>query len=534
MRVAFDVPQWLSSSGVLVLLPGFELDRFQMLMALSFSILALVIINGLFKFYINTYKGRLGERMLRRLRFELVDRVLRFPPSQFKRVKAAEVATMVKDEVEPLGGFIGDAFVQPALLGGQALTALVFILVQNVWLGVIAGGIVGVQGCIIPKLRRRQIELGRERQLTARELAGRVGEIVDGISAVHVHDTSNYERAEISARLGRIFKIRYDLYQWKFFVKFLNNFLAQLTPFLFYAVGGYFALKGRLDIGQLVAVIAAYKDLPTPIKELIDWDQQRLDVQVKFAQVVEQFDVDRMIGAERPGAERRAGRRPSIRRSRSRTSPRSTTAARGSSSSVSMEVKPGEKVAIVGTAGGGTEALAEALVRLLWPDSGRVSIQGRDIFELPESVTGRRISYAASEAPLFQGTVSDNLLYVLKHAPLSDVSYEGGREKLRLWEINEARNAGNPEYDIRSDWVDYAAAGADGPDQLFACIKHLLEVVGLANDIFDFGLRVSIEPKRHPEHRRAHPRGARNLARQARRGRPVGSRRVLRAWPLQR
>ena len=298
MRVAFEVPQWLSSSGVLVLLPGFELDRFQMLMALSFSILGLVIINGMFKFYINTYKGRLGERMLRRLRYELVDRVLRFPPSQFKRVKAAEVATMVKDEVEPLGGFIGDAFVQPALLGGQALTALIFILVQNVWLGVIAGGIVGVQGVLIPKLRRRQIELGRQRQLTARELAGRVGEIVDGISAVHVHDTSNYERAEISARLGRIFKIRYDLYQYKFFVKFLNNFLAQLTPFLFYAVGGYFALKGRLDIGQLVAVIAAYKDLPTPIKELIDWDQQRLDVQVKFAQVVEQFDVDRMIGAE--------------------------------------------------------------------------------------------------------------------------------------------------------------------------------------------------------------------------------------------
>ena len=35
---------------------------------------------------------------------------------------------MIKDEVEPLGGFIGDAFVQPAFLGGQALTALIFIL----------------------------------------------------------------------------------------------------------------------------------------------------------------------------------------------------------------------------------------------------------------------------------------------------------------------------------------------------------------------------------------------------------------------
>ena len=282
---------WARSSSF----PAFELDRQQTLFALSLVFLLLVIINGLFKFYINTYKGRLGERMLRRIRFELVDRVLRFPPYQFKRVKAAEVATMVKDEVEPLGGFIGDAFVQPALLGGQALTALVFIMMQNFWLGLIAAVIVAVQVVLIPRMRRRLIRLGRERQLTARELSGRVGEIVDGIGAIHVHDTSNYERADIAARLGRIFKIRYDLYQWKFLVKFINNFLAQVTPFLFYLIGGYLALQGRLDVGQLVAVIAAYKDLPGPLKELIDWDQARQDVQVKYAQVVEQFSIDRLI-----------------------------------------------------------------------------------------------------------------------------------------------------------------------------------------------------------------------------------------------
>ena len=137
--------------------------------------------------------------------------------------------------------------------------------------------------------------LGRERQLTARELAGRVGEIVDGISAIHINDTSNYERADIGSRLGRIFKIRYDIYQWKFFVKFLNNFIAQVTPFLFYAIGGYLALQGRMDVGQLVAVIAAYKDLPSPIKDLIDWDQQRVDVQVKYTQVVEQFTVSDLL-----------------------------------------------------------------------------------------------------------------------------------------------------------------------------------------------------------------------------------------------
>ena len=79
LRFAFDLPDWISLPALRPF-RRLQLDRFQMLMALSGVFLLLVIINGLFKFYINTYKGRLGERMLRRLRFELVDRVLRFPP----------------------------------------------------------------------------------------------------------------------------------------------------------------------------------------------------------------------------------------------------------------------------------------------------------------------------------------------------------------------------------------------------------------------------------------------------------------------
>jgi putative ABC transport system ATP-binding protein len=171
LRVVYDLPVL----GETVFFPGIPLDREQTLFALSMVFLLLVIVNGLFKLYINTYKGRLGERMLRRIRFELVDLVLRFPPHQFRRVKSAEIATMVKDEVEPLGGFIGDAFVQPALLGGQALTAMLFIMLQNFWLGLVALVIVAIQLGIIPRMRRRLIELGRQRQLTARQLSGRVG-----------------------------------------------------------------------------------------------------------------------------------------------------------------------------------------------------------------------------------------------------------------------------------------------------------------------------------------------------------------------
>src|SRR3546814_2750186 len=93
----------LFGAGPITLVDGIELERIPYLVATSLLFLLLVVINGGFKLYINTAKGRMGERMLRRLRFELFDRVLRFPGSHLRKVKQAEIATMVKDEVEPLG-----------------------------------------------------------------------------------------------------------------------------------------------------------------------------------------------------------------------------------------------------------------------------------------------------------------------------------------------------------------------------------------------------------------------------------------------
>jgi len=482
--------------GKVEIFQGIQLGREQMLMALSLVFLALVVLNGLFKFYINTYKGRLGERMLRRIRFQLIDRVLRFPPNHFKRVKSAEIATMIKDEVEPMGGFTGDAFVSPALLGGQALTALAFIIVQNFWLGMIAAAIVGVQAVVIPRMRKRLLELGRQRQLTARELSGRVGEIVDGIGTIHGNDTSNLERADIAARLGLIFSIRYDLYQWKFLVKFLNNFLAQVTPFLFYAIGGYLALQGRLDIGQLVAVISAYKDLPGPLKELIDWDQMRQDVQVKYQQVYEQFNVEPLIDD--------SIHKVAIEDVAALAAPIIVTNLAVSDDSgaklidhVSVEIKPNETVAVVGPNSSGAEAFAEALGRVVWPNSGRITIDGKDLLELPESVSGRRISYASSDLYFFQGTLRDNLLYGLKHAPLKDPEYDEQTAQEAKWHAAEAIKAGNPTLDPNSDWVDYRAAGATGPGDILTAMRPALDAVLITEDILDLALRSTVDTHVH-------------------------------------
>lgn len=476
-QIRVPVPGNFNEDGFIELLHGFDLDRVWSLVALSAAFLVLVIVNGLFKYYINFYKGRLGERMLGQFRYELMDRVLRFPMSEFRRVKGAEVATMIRDEVEPLGGFIGDAITQPVFLLGQILTAIIFILVQNPYLGLIALTLLIVQGVVIPRLRRRQLILGRQRQLESRALAGVVGEIVDGVAYIHTNDASDYARADLASRLVKIFGIRFELYQRKFFVKFLNNLLAQITPFLFYMVGGFLAIMGTLNIGQLVAVISAYKDLPSPVKDLIDWDQQRLDVEVKYEQIIEQFSVDPAVDLLPPPDHE--GPVPHLD-GEVALSNVSVADANGTRLLDNITLRMGihDVVALEGGATSGAETIVSVLARLEPVSGGRVSIGDIELKDLPLAVTGRRISYAGGETFFPQGTIEDAVLFGIRHtksAPAPPGRYD------------VIKSRGN-NLDIAADWVDYEAAGATGPDELAERIYHTLVMVDFEHDVLSFGL----------------------------------------------
>jgi len=471
---------------------GFELGRIEYLFALSLVFLALIVLNGWLKFQINTMKGWMGERMLRRLRFQLYDLILRFPITRFRRVKAAEMATMIKDEVEPLGGFIGEALITPLFLGGQALTAMFFILYQHWALGLVALAVVAIQAVVIPRLRKRLLVLGRERQLTARALAGRIAETVDGAAEIHANGTSNYERAEISARLGHIFRIRFEFYQRKFLIKFLNNFLSQVTPFLFYTVGGYLVIVGRLDIGALVAVIAAYKDLPSPVKELIDWDQQRLDVEIKYQQVVEQFTDGEVAPAEMQAP---TDAPPLPREGRLKASNLTLVDESGHKlvEGVSFEAGIDQHIAIVGRPGAGASELAQMLARLVHPSTGSIEMAEVDITRAPEALIGRAIGYVGSPAYLFPARVRDNILYGLKHRPIRERSVPREQAAQRAFEVSEARRTGNSELDIEAEWVDYECAGYAGPKEIEERIVHLLRVVDLEETMFELGLRSPVD-----------------------------------------
>ena len=497
-RIAFDVPTWISDMGEFVVFSGIELGRIDTLIALSSAFLLLVCINGYFKFYINLFKGKIGERTLRRLRYELIDRVLRFPSAHFQRVKAPEVASMIKDEVEPLGQFIGDTFVQPVFLGGQAATAMFFILTQSFWLGSIAAFIVIVQAILIPWLRRPLVQLAKTRQLHTRAFAGRIGEIVDGISEIHINDATHFEKAELSTRLGDIYYIRFALYRKRHFLKFFNEFLSQITPFLFYLIGGYFAITGRLDIGQLVAVIAAYRELPTPIADLIRWDQSRLNVQIKYVSVIEQFATDNMIDP----ASQKLTKGP-VEKLSGDISVSNLSVIDDTGSKVieraSFEVPMNETIAVVGELNSGAEAMCDVLGGLLAPATGRVNLGSKSLVEMPESITGRRIGYIGPRTYFSQGSIKDSLLYGLKHTSEPPEKYIVFGDHEHSLVVDEIEASATSNLVSTTDWIDYEGAGIANPDDLDEKILHTTELASISNDIYNLGLRGILDPANNPE-----------------------------------
>ncbi len=516
LYISFEVPKRIINDAIgdgdaPRALLGLEMSQLTYLWVLCGIFLALMLINGAFKYVINVYRGVIAERMLRRLRYMLIERILRFPLPHFRSLSQGQTVAMISQESEPLGGFFGDALALPAFQGGILLTILTFMFMQDPVLGVAAIALYPVQVWLIPKLQRIVNSLNKERVRTLRHMSDRIGETVSGVTDIRVNNTERYELASFSSILHKIYHVRFDIYKYKFLIKFLNNFFSQITPFFFYAIGGYLVIKGSLSIGALVAVLAAYKDIYGPWKELLRYYQLMEDARVRYGVLIEQFAPNGMLPTIRTQPAPAPGASPGA------TSPASTSSlvpveptprSRLSLNAGVVEYEDGTRpldgatltltldqhVALLGHSGSGRPELAQVLAGLLPLSRGQVTLDGQALDTLPPSVLGRWVAYVDQDSYLRAGTLGEALHYGLKRVPLDGAAgWRDGTER------REAELSGNALEREDGAWGDISRAEGGGGEPLEVRVRRVLDRVGLADDVVSLGLRAVIDPNARPD-----------------------------------
>ncbi|MBK0398694.1 ABC transporter ATP-binding protein [Limibaculum sp. M0105] len=465
---------------------GIEFGQIPYLLLLCAAFLGMVVlINGV-KWVMNIAIGMTGERMLRRLRYQLIEQVMRFPMSRMRSTKPGEVVQALMGEIEPLGGFIGEVIATPAFQGGLLCVYIVFIFIQDPLLGFAAISLYPMQAWLIPWMQAKVVRLNKERAGNNRMLADTLAESVGQMPEIQTNDTARWHLAQVSGKLFQNTLIRMQIFRRKFTIKFLNNFLNQLTPFFFYSIGGYLVIEGELDFGAMVAVLAAYKDLAGPWKEVLAYIQRWSDFNGRYS-----FVVDNFMGPDVGPSER-------IWDLEGRASPlhgdlvlESVEGGPGTGGlhAAGITLPQGSRVAVLGGEHGAREALLRIMAGLAVPHSGKVRLGGQSLADATLPQLGRSLAFVTSEPGIINRSMRDNLLYGL-FARTPNASDDETAQMMS----REARATGNIEADAEGDWVDYEAAGVKNADELSARLIDLTERFGLGAELYAGALEARIPP----------------------------------------
>ena len=483
LYITLDLPKRIindaiGADGSTVDVFGIEMAQLTLLAILCVAFLLSVIAHGLLKMRINTMKGITAERMLQRFRFALINRIVRFPKPYFQRVSQGELVSMVTAESEPMGGMMGDAISQPVMQAGQMLTILGFLFLQSFWFGLASIALIPLQAWLIPKLQRQINKLNKERIGEVRQLATEVGETAAGTSSLRTDGGWLFRLAQIRHRLELLFDVRYRIYRKKFFMKFLNNLIGQLTPFFFFSIGGYLVIQGSVTIGALVAALAAYKDLSSPWKELLTYYNQIQEMSQRWTIITERFAPAGIIDEDKVSVETAPSPLPALR-GPLEMADLTVTDANGLDvlKNLTLSIPGGAHVGIRMVNGEERRALCEVLTREIQPSSGSLRIADQPVSELHQATLAARIGVAGPAGLVFRGQAADNFLMALM-----------------------TRSPGLPEIEKpqRDAWIANDVARFDSPKAMRSWGYELIETLDPQRSLFQRSLSIKPDTERYP------------------------------------
>jgi ABC-type multidrug transport system fused ATPase/permease subunit len=372
----------------------------------GFYLAAVVVATGL-KYLISALQNLIGERALADMRKALYHHILTLPLNFFRKTQPGLVVSSLVTELASAGNFVGMSIGVPVSSILTLFAFAAYLIWLNPLLAVISLSIYPMVLILLPRLQQQANKANKRRVDMTRTLSGKIGEAISGIHEIHGNGSYRIENRRYGKMIEKLYKIRIVWNLYKFSVKSLNNFFSNLSPFLVFIVGGYLAIKGRLDLGALVAFISAQEKIYDPWKELIAFYQVYQDASVRYKRTMEYFD-ELPEHALEPD-----GREPYELEGSIEVKDLSFEAEGGIKllDGINLSLKPGEQLALVGFSGSGKSTLAQCVGQLYKYTGGHILLGGEEVADLSKKDMIHNIGFVSQTPFTFEGTIKDNILY---------------------------------------------------------------------------------------------------------------------------
>jgi ABC-type multidrug transport system fused ATPase/permease subunit len=375
---------------------------------LAVTIAGCVLVQGLLLRFAHVAGYRFGERSVARMREDFVTRTLNLPVSVVERAGTGDLATRSSVDVAAVGTTVRD--VVPIIVIATAQLALLFgaVFLLHPLLGLVA--LTGLPTIVVASrwyLRRAGDAYLAEGAATA-ELTDTLTTTAEGARTVEALRLTGERVRHGRERIARLWATRRATLGLRsvFFPSVEGSYALPVAGLLL--AGGVFLGKGWVTLGEVVAATLYLQQAIDPLDRMLQWMEQ---AQRGFASLA------RVLGV---------GQVPPEQRGRSSAPTNDRLVVRGARFAyadghdvlhgIDLEVRPGERLAIVGPSGAGKSTLARLLAGIDAPRDGAVSIGGVPVVDLDPSERRRRIALITQEHHVFIGSLRDNLLFAAPDA----------------------------------------------------------------------------------------------------------------------
>ena len=380
-------------------------DR-SVLVAAALAYVGLLVLAAAVGGFRAAFTGRLGEQLMERLRISTFGHMQRQGMDFYTGERAGVLLTRMTSDIEALSVLFNEGIVNFAV---QALTLAVITVLLFSYDPLLA--LVTLAAAVPPTLasslwfRRRAAADYRAVRDRIGELLGNLQESLAGIRIIAAHNRRDTNVAEHREVVNRHRDANQRASRANSLYGPGSEAIGVATQAVLLAVGGAMTASGRITVGELAAYLLFLTAFFAPVQALAQLYNSYQQGNAAIIKLRELFSTESSV-RERPGAALLAPAQGEIVFDDVCFS---YGVDRRVLHHVSLHIRSGETIALVGETGAGKSTIARLITRLYDPTEGSVRIDGCDLRDVTLASLRSQIGVVAQEPFLFAGTVRDNV-----------------------------------------------------------------------------------------------------------------------------